>query len=251
MAQRKAAHTGNKLAALIPHEKVVHEMSQRVGGPQALQRHLAAGHAVDELNPLGLSCLHLACRAGGGLSAAKLLLLAGADPNIMSTPKGYTPVMLAESVDIASYLLDNGADIEKVSSDGSTVLLVACCHGGLPVVRLLLERGAQRQILQRDASGESALGVARDLRDESVAMLLVEHVFAQQGFDVNHPSSWPSADRPLLYSAASAGMLKVAEAALAQGAAIDATAANGFTAVMNAVVNKHSALAGLAVQKTG
>jgi ankyrin repeat protein len=57
--------------------------------------------------------------------------------------------------------------------------------------------------------------------------------------------SWPAADQPLLPAAATAGMLKVAEAVLKQGAAVNAVATNGCTALMNAVANSHAAVAGL------
>jgi ankyrin repeat protein len=241
MAPRKAAAHTNKFDT--PQEQVVHELSQRCGGAQALQRYLVR-HTIDELSSLGQTCLHLACRAGGALNAVKLLLHAGADPNI-SMPDGTTPLMLAQSADIATCLLDNGADIEKVCSTGSTLLKVACGYGGLPVVRLLLERGAQHQILMRSKGGFTALSAAIALGEEPIAMLLLEQLFAQPGFDVNHPSNWPVVDQPLLAAAAGAGMLNVADSALQQGAAVNTVAPNGCTALMNAVAKSQAVLAGL------
>lgn len=63
------------------------------------------------------------------------------------TPNGWTPLMIAAAksghtaVEIAKYLIDNGADVSHVSKDGSTALSVACFADCLQMVKLLVEYG--------------------------------------------------------------------------------------------------------------
>lgn len=63
------------------------------------------------------------------------------------TPTGRTPLMIAvarsgdEAIDIAKYLIDNGADVSYVSKDGKSALVIACESGCYEMVQLLVEYG--------------------------------------------------------------------------------------------------------------
>ena len=63
------------------------------------------------------------------------------------TPTGWTPLMIAAAksgntaVEIAEYLIDNGADVSYVSKDGKSALVVASESGRYAMVKLLVEYG--------------------------------------------------------------------------------------------------------------
>jgi ankyrin repeat protein len=96
----------------------------------------------------GLTALTLASSAGNTV-IVKLLLDAGADPNLESY-EGITPLMRAGNADICRMLLAAGADAKAADDHGNTVLMwpseAECC-------RLLLEAGARADALNRFGTG--------------------------------------------------------------------------------------------------
>jgi ankyrin repeat protein len=144
--------------------------------------------------------------------------------------------MLATTADIASCLLDNGADIERQCTEGSMALHLACKNGQLAVVRLLLKWGAEQHILKSDKGCATALNVAFVFDEVEIFMLLLQHLFEQADFDINHPML--VLDQPLVCAAAGSGMSRVVEAALDHGAFINATGPDG-TALLQAARAGH------------
>ena len=63
------------------------------------------------------------------------------------TPTGLTPLMIAAAksgytaIEIAAYLIDNGADVSYVSEDGKSALVIASESGRYEMVQLLVEYG--------------------------------------------------------------------------------------------------------------
>ncbi len=63
------------------------------------------------------------------------------------TPTGRTPLMIAAAksgytaIEIAAYLIDNGADVSYVSEDGKSALVIASESGRYEMVQLLVEYG--------------------------------------------------------------------------------------------------------------
>ena len=75
----------------------------------------------------------------------KLLLDAGADPNMASTYDGSTPLLMAAqngSTDLVKLLLSAGADPNKANNDGITPLEVAVSRELNDIVTILLKAGA-------------------------------------------------------------------------------------------------------------
>lgn len=117
-----------------------------------------------DCTPLAMACLV------GLLPLVKLLLTHKADPNITSTgPSGEgrvtclilavttacAPQMISRSasvIEIITLLIDAGAEVTASSDKGGTALHVAASSGSIPLVRLLLSRGA---------NGSDAIAIAR------------------------------------------------------------------------------------------
>jgi ankyrin repeat protein len=151
--------------------------------------------------------------------------------------------MLTNSPEVVKCLLDNGADIENQADEGSTALEQACCIGNSAVVKILLKRGALGQMLKVDKQGRTPLSAAVNTGHEDVTLLLLQHLVLQSSFDINHPRL--AQYQPLLCSAATKGLCKVAEFALDHGADPNITGPDGpplFLAVRNAPVSMASLL---------
>jgi ankyrin repeat protein len=214
------------------------------GDCDVLRGHLEE-HKVDDLAEEGaMPLLHMACSAeiepmtGISDKLVKQLLQAGADVNF-ATPEaagGYFPLMQCNSAEIVNCLLDNGADIDQKSSDGSTALLWLSASGRLAAVEALLKRGAQHQITQRCSTGCTALSAAVYGNHEDVTMALLQELLQRPGFDISHPRL--AANQPLLCAAATVGMLRVVEVCLNHGAAVNACGPDG-TALMRAARAGH------------
>lgn len=98
------------------------------------------------------TALHEACQYGTA-DMVQRLLICGANTEAKTVPEGATPLnflmhnvhTIKEDEDIALLLLDSGADVNTRDADGDTPLHGACRRGSIPMVLLLLQRGAQQQ----------------------------------------------------------------------------------------------------------
>ena len=154
----------------------------RTGRPEAVRVLLTNGARVDTIeNWRGQTPLMWAA-AEGNVDAMKMLIEAGADVNARSTiiawerqrteeprdkwlpPGGLTPLLFAAregKVPSAKVLLDAGADINIVDPDRHTSLILALTNGQLDVAALLIERGAD--VNMEDKVGQTALYAAVDV----------------------------------------------------------------------------------------
>lgn len=104
---------------------------------------LAAGADPNLANDLGVTPLWAAGQNGSDAIAA-LLLEAGADPNL-ALWSGETPLMVASRSgfpEVASQLLENGANAEARGTRDQTALMWAVAEKHPDVVKVLLEHGA-------------------------------------------------------------------------------------------------------------
>ncbi|HVZ20923.1 MAG TPA: ankyrin repeat domain-containing protein, partial [Vicinamibacterales bacterium] len=117
----------------------------------------------------GMTPFLFAARAGD-VTAMKLLLAHGADPNI-PTYGGTTPLMAAAGVnwvfdqtydegpkallEAVQICLDLGQDVNAVNSMGVTALMGAANRGSDDIIRLLVSKGARLDL--KDKEGRSAL----------------------------------------------------------------------------------------------
>ncbi len=128
----------------------------RAGDVSTLQRLLAdnPGLAASRLGGIakGRTPLHVVADWPGyfpnGPQVVRLLIQAGADPNARDPdkPRSETPLHWAASsddVDVASALIDGGADVEAPDGSIGTPLDNAIGYGCWHVARLLVQRGAK------------------------------------------------------------------------------------------------------------
>ncbi len=112
----------------------------------------------------------------GDTRSVRLLLESGADPNV-NNESGATALMWAvHDIGKTQLLLDRGADVNARSADGRTPLLIAAgIPGGAPVVRLLLDRGANQSVSAPGLfANTTPLAEAAYAGDEAIFRLLVE-----------------------------------------------------------------------------
>lgn len=109
----------------------------------------------------GESALHILTR-GRDLNWLGFMLGRGARPDIQDD-EGNTPLILAAQLgwrDGAERLLMRGANVNRANSRGETPLIVAVQRLDVPMVRLLMGRGADPNLTDHIA-GNSALDYAR------------------------------------------------------------------------------------------
>jgi ankyrin repeat protein len=127
--------------------------------------------APDARTADGFTGLHMAAFVHN-TEAARRLLAAGADPNVLATAAfaQVTPLgtcAFAGANDIAQLLLEHGADTELTSGQGGTPLHSAAENGNRELVELLLAHGANRHA--RTDNGQTPADLAAD--DELRALL--------------------------------------------------------------------------------
>jgi ankyrin repeat protein len=100
----------------------------------------------------------VAAAAGGDL--AKVRAAVDKDSTLVKVKEWENQTLLHVAVgqnhqDVATYVLDRGADVNAVTTDGLTALHMAAQNGNIAIVTLLLERGAKIDAV--DSKGWSPL----------------------------------------------------------------------------------------------
>ena len=141
-----------------------------VGAPDLLKIVLDAGADPNLRDPRTGSALELAVATYESLQDTELLLDYGADVDGRDAD-GYTPLMVATGeLEIAQLLVRHGANVNAVTVTGWSVLMAAVVHGTPSLIRFLLEKGADPEL--KDEDGMTALAHAvRTNREENAAML--------------------------------------------------------------------------------
>ncbi|XP_014677458.1 PREDICTED: ankyrin repeat and SOCS box protein 14-like, partial [Priapulus caudatus] len=109
----------------------------------------------------------------------RLLLEAGADPNVAMTKSGETPLIKAVTEGeeageeaVARMRLSHGADANAADLHGETTLYHAACSGQLDIIRLLLKAGADPKAA--DSYGRTTLYHAARSGQMDIVDLLLE-----------------------------------------------------------------------------
>ena len=125
-------------------------------------------------------------------NVVKLLLKKGANPNLPNnTSSKSTPLMIASNynlVEIAKYLIENGADINQQDKNGDPAIHWSAYLGKVEFTKLLLDYGAKTNLKSIHADG--VMDVALKEWQDSVVNLLISYGKGNNTVD--------KTDRPLL-----------------------------------------------------
>jgi len=146
----------------------------RTGDVHGFKKALSAAPTAAALKGPGGSTPLMYAALYGDADSVRGLLKAGADPNVRND-SGATALMWAtEDAEKTRLLLEAKADPNARSEDVRTPLLIASSrYGAGPVVKLLLDAGAQATFV--GLRGSTALSEASIAGDESVFRMLIEH----------------------------------------------------------------------------
>jgi uncharacterized protein len=129
---------------------------------------------IDSRDGKGDTALIIAISRGDSDWTA-FLLNKGADPNLASTKSGDTPLIAASRIgfqDAAEWLLSVGAKVDGANRQGETPLIIAVQLRQLPMIRFLLDHGANPDKVDA-AQGYSARQYAeRDNRDRRILQII-------------------------------------------------------------------------------
>lgn len=132
--------------------------------------------SLNEFSPDGFQALGLAAFFGQD-AAAELLLARSAEVNTPSRNRmSVCPLhsaVAARRLRIASLLIEHGADVNAVQSDGFTPLMGAAQNGQTEMIELLLAHGARADVVR--VNGQTALDLAREGGHAAAAELLKRH----------------------------------------------------------------------------
>jgi len=202
------------------------------GNVQIAELLLTNGADVNEQDDNGATPLTFAA-GRRHIDMVRYLLEKGADVRIRNTA-GMTPLFFAGTPEIATVILDNGADIDAPSNDGTTPLLAAVWRGRSELIRYLLERGADPNLF--NDAGTTPLFAVNGENIIQITRMLIDN-----GARVNVRNG--QAETPL-HNIAWTGSVETAELLLSNGADINAVSDFGWTplcmaALCNAEITKY------------
>ena len=163
----------------------------------------------------------------------KYLLSCGMDVNITGGPRG-TPLQAAASsghMDSVRLLLDHGADVDLMSltSAFGNALQAAAGFGCEGVVNMLLDHGANADMSGGDMGNciiAAASGLTVNVPEETVCRIVERLISAGAGIECENVNG-----RIALHEAALANSAAIVETLLKNGADINAADKDGFTAL--------------------
>lgn len=197
-----------------------------------LKAGLGAGIDISRPDVYGRIPLHYACMHGR-VGMARELLAAGPHTVDLTDHDNFTPLIhsiVKDQLACAEQLLYSNARIDPASESDHIPLNLACQHGSLPIIRMLLERNAQ---LLPDAEGLYPQHmVARASQSPELLLLLKHH-----GADLNQKDKmyqWTP-----LFHAASEGCVDCLRTLLQLGVNADVVDEKGLAAMYYAAWEGH------------
>ena len=173
-----------------------------------------------DMLPLQQACKH------GDIVEVRRLVEEGANIDKATTngPTSLATAAVHGHLSVVQYLVECGADLDKARATSFTALYEAAYGGHLPIVRYLVERGADREKAAEDGTWPLLIAVFRGHFE--VVQYLVE-----QGTDVDKARD--DGATPLI-TAAQMGHLMVMQYLVEQGADKDKAGRDGSTPLLSA-----------------
>ena len=140
------------------------------GNIEMMRLFISRGADINRLNGNGESAIILAAWRGQ-LEAVKWLVARGA--RINAPPRQWSPLhyaVFAGHRPVVDYLMEQGADINALSTNGSSVLMMAIYEGREELARMLIEKGAERSF--RNDWGDGALEWAMRYNQLNIARMI-------------------------------------------------------------------------------
>lgn len=189
--------------------------------------------------------LHVAS-SQGSLEVVKLLLDRGVDVNMTATT--YTKhrdtalmsAAVTNQVEIARLLLDSGARVDAVTSNGWSALHYAATYGNVSMIKLLADHGAD--INREGARGWRPLTLAITTKDKEP---LAAKEILERGAD--HETNGNPEHLPLSLAVV-AGMVEIVSMLLERGVETQARNAHGYTPLVTAIHRGHSEIVRLLLE---
>jgi ankyrin repeat protein len=156
----------------------------RLGDREAVRALLKQGGDVNASQGDGMTALHWAA-SNNDADLAAMLIHAGANVRAATRINGYTPLLLAAKAGHAPVirtLLERGADPTATSVSGTSPLMLAAAAGSVDAATVLLDAGADINA-KESARGQTAIMFAAAYNRVPVVRLL-----AQRGADVSATS---------------------------------------------------------------
>ena len=231
-------------------------MASSGGHVAVVEALLARGADVDARDTYGGTALIAAAmgryEGGNGQGTmteghrASLLALLRARPNLTHRKMGNGDTALslaARRNDLVAVraLLDAGSEVNVYDKEGKTPLLYTLEEGRKDMRDLLLARGSDVNMAERD-DNYGALMRAADWGDVDLARLLLD-----KGANVNATGLWDR--KTSLMRAAAGNRLELLQLLCDRGAALDASHNDGMTALMFAAQEGHAAIVAELLQR--
>lgn len=141
------------------------------GDAEAVKLFIEAGFSASALDSKGIPLLSHAVRSQFP-EIVDMLLDAGADINVLSGDRGYSPLMDAvqkSDVAMVELLLRRGANTELISKDGQTALILCAGRGDVQMAKILIANGSNPSV--SDHLGMSAIKYANLFKNEKMIEL--------------------------------------------------------------------------------
>lgn len=193
---------------------------------QKFEALLAAGADPNQVGEQGMPVIFVAAIQRDG-RFTRALIQAGAKVKV-ANELGETPLSYACSAEAAKAMIEAGADVNRQSRFGDCPLNQSVVEGLAKVVEVLLEHGANPNLVDRTSRG-TCLHAAAFHKHPRVAQLLVAHGADLEARDENDRT-------PLWHAAFEKGQrsLDVAKVLIEAGADVNAADQEGDTPLMKA-----------------
>lgn len=138
-------------------------------------RYVDAGMDVNTTDSDGTPMLNIAARTDN-MEAVKWLVSCGARLDSVSKDRGYTAIMDSVwrgNAEMTRFFIEQGAELDTISKEGQTMLILAVGADKTEIVKMLAENGANPDI--KDGMGMSAYGYAKLFKKTEILSILEKY----------------------------------------------------------------------------